>query len=72
VSIRVVTTGGPSELTYTWDGNPVTIGNGMLIDVEPGSDLETAMGGPDVIPEASAQQLASATNGGGGTGWVSN
>jgi len=70
VSIRVVTTGVPAELSYTWDCNPVTISNGMLIDVEPGSDLETAIGA-DQIPEASDAQLAAANNG-ACAGWTSN
>jgi hypothetical protein len=70
MSIRVVTTGGPPELGYEWDGNPQVLGNGMLIDVEPGSDLEAAIGS-QYIPEASDLQLASAANG-TAAGWVSN
>jgi hypothetical protein len=70
MSIRVVSTGGPAELTYTWDGNTQYLGNGTFIDVEPGSDLEQAIGA-DQLPEASAQQLAAASNG-AGPGWTSN
>jgi hypothetical protein len=50
MSIRVVSTGGPPELTYEWDGNPVTIGQGTFIAVEPGSALEDAIGAAN-LPE---------------------
>ena len=70
MSIRVGTTGGPPELTFDWDGGTQYLGRGTLIDVEPGSDLEAAIG-PDGLPEATDQQLAAAANG-AAAGWTSN
>jgi hypothetical protein len=70
VTVRIVTTGGPAQLTFTWDGNPQYLQDGTFIDVPPGSDLEAAIG-PANLPVPTAAQLASAANG-GGPGWTSN
>jgi hypothetical protein len=70
VSIRVVTTGGPPQMTFTWDGSPQMLQDGQFISAEPGSPLEQAIG-PANLADPTDQQLASAANG-GGPGWVSN
>jgi len=52
-----------------WGDGTAIYQAGQLVDVPPGSALESAIGLPNMTP-ATAQQLASAANGCGG--WVSN
>jgi hypothetical protein len=65
-----VTTGGLAELSYEWDGNPVTIGNGTFISVEPGSELEAAIGADNLADPLPAQLTAAQS--GAGPSWTSN
>jgi hypothetical protein len=72
VTIRVITpTDGSKAVTFAWDEAQVILDDGMLIDVPPGSALEAAVGLAN-LATAGTRQLASVSNGGGGTGWTSN
>jgi hypothetical protein len=72
MTIRQVTpAGGAASVSFGWDLAEVILAAGELVDVEPGSDFEVAAGAVN-LPAATAQQLASASNGGGGVGAVSN
>jgi hypothetical protein len=71
MSVRIVTPADNSgSVTFDWDGNPVILDAGVLIGVDPGSDLETAIGTAN-LSDPTAQQQASATNG-AAAGWTSN
>jgi hypothetical protein len=58
-------------VSFRWDLGRVFLQSGTVLDVPPGSTLEAAIGLANLADPA-AQQLASASNGGGGIGWVSN
>lgn len=46
LSPRVVT----EDVTFTWDGVPARLPKGQVIDVEPGSPLERAIGAGRLVP----------------------
>jgi hypothetical protein len=70
VSVRIVSPAdGTSYLTFAWDGGEQILAEGSMIDVEPGSALEAAIGTASLTVPTS-QQLADAANGGAGA--VSN
>jgi hypothetical protein len=71
MNVRMVTPAdGSAGVTVDWDGESQILDAGMLLDVPPGSDLETAIGTANLTP-LTGQQLDRAANGTGG-GWVSN
>ena len=66
MSVRVVTlAGGALNLTFGWDGGTASLTAGTVLDVPPGSALETAIGAGNLIPLTS-QALVSEQQGGGG------
>ena len=58
-----------SKVTYSWDGCSYTLPAGTLLDVAPGSALETAIGSGN-LGTLSNQALQDAAN--GGAGGISN
>jgi hypothetical protein len=72
MTIRMITPAdGSGSVILSWDYGGQVLQARQLIDVPPGSQLETAIGLAN-LADATALQLASAQNGGGGTGWVTN
>ena len=72
MTIRVVSPAdGTMSVTFGWDLAEVILAKDQLVDVAPGSALEAAIGLANLADPA-AQQLASVSNGGGGTRWTSN
>jgi hypothetical protein len=66
MSIRVVAPADGSQgVTVSWDWASQVLPARQMLDVPPGSALETAIGGTN-LASATAQQLASAANGTGG------
>ena len=66
MTIRVVTPAdGTDSVTFPWDLTAVVLQRGQLVDVEPGSVLETNIG-PENLTDPTAADLASSANGSGG------
>jgi hypothetical protein len=71
VSVRICQPAdGTNYVSFTWDSGTQILTRGSLIDVPPGSTLETAIGVSSLVLPT-AQQLASSVNGAEG-GAVSN
>ena len=60
---------GTSYVSFTWDSGQQILTEGQLIDVPPGSALESAIGVPNLVIPTSAQLTDAAA---GGAGAVSN
>ena len=64
VTVRRVIT----DTDFSWDGGPVHLSRGTILDVPPGSDLETAIGTgnladlSDPVAAAAAAEQAGASN----------
>jgi hypothetical protein len=72
MTIRVVAPAdGSGSVTVSWDLDPVLLQEGTILDVLPGSALESAIGVANLVTMGTQQQ-ANAQNGCGGTGWVAN
>ncbi len=70
MTVRTVTpVSGSLSMSFAWGDGTEILTAGMLIDVDPGSALETAIGVTNLTP-LNSQQLADAANGGAGA--VSN
>lgn len=70
MTVRTVTpASGVLSMSFVWGDGEEILQAGELIDVEPGSALETAIGVTNLTP-LTGQQLADAANGGAGA--VSN
>lgn len=70
MTVRTVTpASGALSMSFAWGDGTEILQAGQLIDVDPGSALETAIGLANMTP-LSGQQLATAANGGAGA--VSN
>lgn len=65
----VIPADSTASVTFTWDGGAVTLARRTVLDVPPGSALETAIGAGNLTPLNGAQ-IADAAN--GGSGAVSN
>ena len=66
MTVRIVQPAdGTAYVSYTWDFGTQILPAGAMIDVPPGSALETAIGTASLITPT-AQQLAEAANGGAG------
>lgn len=64
--VRIVTpASGAAQLTISWDGGGTVLSAGQVLDVPPGSALETAIGTANLTP-LTGEQLASDQQGGGG------
>ncbi len=71
MSVRVVQPADGTEfVAFAYGDGYEHLARGQILDVEPGSDIEAAVGLQNLTPLA-GQQLASAANGGVGCG-VSN
>jgi hypothetical protein len=45
MSLRVVTpAGGAASITVAWDNSQLTVPSGVIVDIPPGSSMETAYG----------------------------
>ena len=70
MSVRQITLADRSAgATIAWDLGQAVLQSGMVLDVEPGSDLEAAIGLANLTP-LSGPALDSAQQ--GSDGWVSN
>ena len=70
MTVRTVTpASGALSMSFAWGDSEEILQTGELIDVDPGSALETAIGAAN-LTALNAQQLADAANGGAGA--VSN
>ena len=70
MTVRTVTpASGALSMSFAWGDGTEILTAGQLIDVDPGSALETAIGIANLTP-LNAVQLADAANGGAGA--VSN
>jgi hypothetical protein len=70
VSVRIVQPAdGTAYVSFSWDSGTQNLTEGSMIDVEPGSALEAAIGIGSLVTPTGAQ-LADAANGGAGA--VSN
>jgi hypothetical protein len=66
MSVRVVTpAGGALYLTFGWDGGTASLTTGTVLDVPPGSALETAIGAGS-LTDLTGQAVVSNQQGGGG------
>jgi hypothetical protein len=65
----VIPADSTASVTFTWDGGAVTLARRQVLDVPPGSALESAIGAGNLVPLAGTQ-LTDAANGGAGA--VSN
>ena len=70
MSVRMITPADDSTgVTIGWDLGQAVLQSGTVLDVEPGSDLESAIGLANLTP-LSGPALDSAQQ--GSDGWVSN
>ncbi len=70
MTVRTVTpASGALSMSFAWGDGTEILSAGQLLDLDPGSALETAIGLPNLTP-LNASQLATAAN--GGSGGVSN
>ena len=70
MTVRIVQPAdGTAYVSFSWDSGTQILTEGQMLDVPPGSALETAIGAANLITPA-AQVLAEAANGGAGA--VSN
>jgi hypothetical protein len=68
MTLRVVTPAdGSGAVTISWDHSRIAVPAATVVDVDPGSSLETAYGTTN-LADLSGAALASAQDGGGGTG----
>lgn len=70
MTVRTVTpASGSLSMSFAWGDGTEILTAGQLIDVDPGSALETAIGAGN-LTDLTGQQLSDAANGGAGA--VSN
>ncbi len=51
MSLRVVTpAGGAASITVTWDNSQITVPSGDIVDIPPGSSMESAYGLSNLTP----------------------
>jgi len=68
MTLRVVTPAdGSGAVTIDWDHSRIAVPAGTVVDVDPGSALETAYGVTN-LEDLSGAALADAQSGSGGTG----
>jgi hypothetical protein len=66
MSVRIVSPADGSEsMSFSWGDGTEILSKRQLIAVDPGSDLEQAIGVTN-LADLTAQQLADASNGGAG------
>ena len=61
----VIPADSSASVSFTWDGGAMTLARRQVLDVPPGSALETAIGSANLVP-LSGQALVSDQQGGGG------